>query len=215
MRTENLLTGVPPFPIRKQSSSKLLGWIVSCPIAYPSKVFPGKINCILNLEVMTMVANSRDQARKAIETDAIALEQVVTNLSQVFLHILSRDLASFGVSLPQYHTLRVLQKQPEGCRMTKLATAVFQALPTMTGIVDQLVELELVYRQRDPTDRRSVLVFLTPRGEAVFKSVTAQRQMHWTQILEEFSPSEREGILRLITSMLRKLRRHRKGSDNS
>ena len=72
-------------------------------------------------------------------------------------------LAGDGLALEQWRTLDLLS-DGDGHSMTQIAGHVMVPAPTLTKIVDRLVESGLVYRRPDERDRRRVLVFLSEHG---------------------------------------------------
>ncbi|CAO0829059.1 hypothetical protein SMICM17S_11870 [Streptomyces microflavus] len=93
---------------------------------------------------------------------------------QDLLHLLTRAerlaarriqsvLDAFGCSVDAWRVLDLLSGD-EGRNMTSLAEDAALPAPTLTKIVDQLVDQNLVFRRVDPADRRRVLAQLTPRG---------------------------------------------------
>lgn len=103
----------------------------------------------------------------------------------------ARDLARHGLTFPQFMTLLSLEKAEGPCRMGPLAAATLQSLPSMTGIVDRLLERGLVERRRDLHDRRSVVVALTEKGAQLLRQIKAERRHAMEQVLSNLSPEER------------------------
>lgn len=68
-----------------------------------------------------------------------------------------------GLTTAQFHVLRLLAEQP-GCTLGQLARAARISQATLTVLVDRLEQRELVRRERDPTDKRKVLLQLTAAG---------------------------------------------------
>ncbi|MCU1605336.1 MAG: Transcriptional regulator, MarR family [Modestobacter sp.] len=68
-----------------------------------------------------------------------------------------------GLSLTAAATLSTLRRQGP-TRLTELAVAEGVSQPSMTTLVARLSEQGLVDRHGDPTDRRAVLIGLTPAG---------------------------------------------------
>ena len=87
-------------------------------------------------------------------------------LSQVE-HLVSRRLDAAlgpnGPSLDQWRVLTLLA-DGDGHPMTEIAAHAMVPAPTLTKIVDRLVDRALVYRRVDDADRRRVLVFLSEHG---------------------------------------------------
>lgn len=69
-----------------------------------------------------------------------------------------------GMDLDEYDVLHQLRRAEQPVRMSDLAHRVLITRPTVTRLVDRLVEQGLVERSPDPTDRRAVLVALSPSG---------------------------------------------------
>lgn len=84
-----------------------------------------------------------------------------------FAHLLQ----SFGLTKPQFVTLAALAAHNKPCTMSDLTNVTFQDAPTMTGIIDRLVKLNLVQRTRSKTDRRVVLVEVALAGSELVKEI--------------------------------------------
>lgn len=53
--------------------------------------------------------------------------------------------------------------------MADLTTRTLVTGPTLTRVVDRLATNAMVYREVDPEDRRRVVVYLSPRGQATYR----------------------------------------------
>lgn len=84
------------------------------------------------------------------------------------LHLLAHD-AGHPLGERTVETVRPgsVDLAQRGSAMTGIATRIGVPAPTLTKIVDRLVESALVHRRVDETDRRRVLVFLSAHGRAV------------------------------------------------
>ena len=72
------------------------------------------------------------------------------------------------LTMRQLKVLLILHtSEPQSVRMSGLAAALRVTLPTVTGIVDRLVEQRLVLREEDAADRRLVVAHLTAEGRAL------------------------------------------------
>ena len=83
---------------------------------------------------------------------------------------------------------------PEGITVSELAQLAHVRKQTMAQAVGELEDMGYVERRPNPRDRRSRLVFLTERGEAVkpLTHATAERvEEHWAQLT---SPEELEAL---------------------
>lgn len=89
-------------------------------------------------------------------------------LSRVERHVARRLEAALGPDGPSLDQWRVLHVLADGAGrpMSEIAAATLVPAPTLTKIVDRLVDSALVHRRPDDVDRRRVLVFVTDHGRA-------------------------------------------------
>jgi DNA-binding MarR family transcriptional regulator len=108
-------------------------------------------------------------ARRSTQLDEIAeaLPQRSSALSRLFL-----TRTSVCVSRTEVGVLRNLRAGPR--RITELAAEERVTQPAITLSVNRLEERGWVRRIADPTDRRAVLVSLTPVGDQVFERLRAE-----------------------------------------
>jgi DNA-binding MarR family transcriptional regulator len=111
----------------------------------------------------------RPRRRRAAQLEEIAegLPQRATTLSKIFL-----SRSTIPVSRTELGVLRSLRTQPR--RITELAGEERVTQPAITLLVNRLAERGWVERDHDPTDRRAVLVSLTPAGEEAFVRIKAE-----------------------------------------
>ena len=149
-----------------------------------------------------MMTTSPTSSSSPVQADIEAVENIMLQLGWATHRQLAQELAEFNLTVPQFAAMRALQRFEDGCTMSELAEAARQISATMTGIVDRLVERELLTRQRDPADRRALRVSLTASGEELLETIKRQEHVRLRQFLEELSPSERRDFMRLIQKYL-------------
>jgi len=98
-------------------------------------------------------------------TSRPSLGHLVGRIEHRLRRRIEQILAMDGLNLEQWRTLDLLS-DGNGHSMTEIAGHVMVPAPTLTKIVDRLVESALVYRRPDERDRRRVLVFLSEHGRA-------------------------------------------------
>jgi DNA-binding MarR family transcriptional regulator len=76
--------------------------------------------------------------------------------------------------------------------------------PSMTRVIAALVDWELVTREPHPTDRRQVILTVTPGGRSLVQKVRRRKEAWLARRLAELSPQER-AILREAAPILEKL----------
>jgi DNA-binding MarR family transcriptional regulator len=119
---------------------------------------------------------------------------------------LQQSLTEHELTLPKFLVLVSLIRRGGACPIGELAGELFQSSPTMTGIVDRLVNDKLVAREREQDeDRRKVMVSLTPHGKQLFARARTARRERMRSALNHFSSRDRKDFLRLLTIYLRAL----------
>ncbi len=98
-----------------------------------------------------------DEARQATITMR-EVSQCLFSLVISIAHGMPRDVSRTGVA-----TLNTLARSGP-LRITRLADLEGVAQPSMTLLIDKLERLGLVERRRDSSDRRAILISLTPPG---------------------------------------------------
>ncbi|MEU1325646.1 MarR family winged helix-turn-helix transcriptional regulator [Streptomyces microflavus] len=127
---------------------------------------------------------------------------------QDLLHLLTRAerlaarriqsvLDAFGCSVDAWRVLDLLSGD-EGRNMTSLAEDAALPAPTLTKIVDQLVDQNLVFRRVDPADRRRVLAQLTPRGLRRRRELSRAVRAEWGPSVPGLTEDEEDQLLPLL-----------------
>lgn len=74
------------------------------------------------------------------------------------------------MSVPQFRAMGFLSRHP-GTPLSGLAEHIGLTMPTMSKMIDGLVDRQLVTRQSSSSDRRRIELALTPEGLALLESV--------------------------------------------
>jgi DNA-binding MarR family transcriptional regulator len=107
-----------------------------------------------------------------------------------------------SLSLVHLHVLTVLEARGP-LSMTKLAEELDVSVASLTGIVDRMASRGLVERQREPDDRRVIVVHPTEAGGAVFSEMAAERRRHLEPLLDRMTDDELESFLVGLRALLR------------
>lgn len=132
-----------------------------------------------------LVHVTRETAGRSDVVDA------VLGASRVLVAVAARSLAGMDedVTLPQYRALVVLASRgPQ--RIAALSAALDVGPSTGTRMCDRLERKELVRRTRVDSDRRAVVVELTPTGEQLVRDVTRRRRAEIGRILRRLSQQD-------------------------
>lgn len=85
-------------------------------------------------------------------------------------HAVAELLRPYGITATQYNVLRILRGAgPEGLCRNEVRDRLVSPVPDATRLLDRMVELGLVSRNRDTPDRRFVTTRITPAGLALLE----------------------------------------------
>jgi DNA-binding MarR family transcriptional regulator len=101
------------------------------------------------------------------------------------------------LTMPQFKLL-VLIASCKGLRVGDLARRLGVTPPTVTTILDRLVEHELVRREDDPVDRRLVIARLTAKGLTLLQRLNVHADTEIAECIDDLSP---EDLRCLLTGM--------------
>ena len=80
----------------------------------------------------------------------------------------------------------------------KLATALKVTTTNVTGIIDRLLEKNLITRTGDPDDRRVLVLRTTQQGEALVVELRQKRKERMTEIFSRFTEEEAKTVLQSL-----------------
>jgi DNA-binding MarR family transcriptional regulator len=113
-----------------------------------------------------------------------------------------QQLSDFGLTAPQYYTLIALSHQDRPRSMQVVAEITHQDGATATGIIDRLVKLGYVSRQRGQDDRRKVYVSLEETGRQVIEEIRLASLENWRHSFAALSQYDLEEMQRMLGTIL-------------
>jgi len=97
----------------------------------------------------------------------------VFRLREVIASAVEGELARLGITTTDFLTLMTIRLSKDGTRpLSQIARAMMVHPTTVTQAVDRLEKSRLVKRRPHPTDRRTTLATLTPKGEQTCVAAT-------------------------------------------
>jgi DNA-binding MarR family transcriptional regulator len=114
----------------------------------------------------------------------------------------AQEIADLSLTVPQFFTLSTLQSLGGTATMGELARSTYQVSATMTGIIDRLVRDGLVERQRAATDRRSVVVAISPSGQALVEKAWERALGSLDAVLNDMTSQERTSSYRFVDALV-------------
>jgi DNA-binding MarR family transcriptional regulator len=142
-----------------------------------------------------------------IETPATTRGPITQLLSQAERRVarrVERAVQTGGVSLEHWRVLSLLS-DGAGHPMTEIARYAMVPAPTLTKIIDRLVEKNLVYRRVDDADRRRVLVFVAARGRDLQRRLAAKVAAEEAAFAELLGEADVEQLNALLTRLADRL----------
>jgi DNA-binding MarR family transcriptional regulator len=112
----------------------------------------------------------------------------------------SERLLRLGVSMAQLHIMYTLQRSGE-MTMSHLADVLNVSLSNATGLIDRLEERGYLARERVQTDRRVVIVRLTPAGEQMLDEVDALSDDLLRSVLGRLPASQLRAVAHAISAL--------------
>ncbi len=129
-------------------------------------------------------------------------------MARLVPHLWRMSVADMGLTAELTRTqFLVLSAVQAGGRapMGALATSLKKSLPTVTGLVDRLIDCGYLRRFHDSADRRRVLVGLSPKGEALLRRLEEAIGRAWGKILSDLPKDELEVFSRIVARLLGRL----------
>jgi DNA-binding MarR family transcriptional regulator len=89
--------------------------------------------------------------------------------------------------------------------MTSLASHLKVRMPTVTGLVDRLVQAKYIKRKTHPDDRRQVMIELTAKAKIFLKEFITMYAKRWEEILQILNQEEMDQMLAITIKLNRGL----------
>jgi len=115
--------------------------------------------------------------------------------------ILPKEWLSLDLTMPQLKVVLLLfTNGPE--RMGTIASALGVSLATATGVVDRLVEKDMVTREGDPNDRRIVLIRLSDKGEKIITGLWQLARVNTEALLKALDQRKLQLLNEALSALL-------------
>ena len=111
-----------------------------------------------------------------------------------------------GLTGPQVTALKLLEGIGQ-LSLSDLSERMSAKNSTITGIVDRMVQSDLVERKRSEDDRRVVLIALTPKGKALARKIPITAMEIFGGALRSLSPKDRAALTDIFKRLSEYVRR--------
>ncbi len=146
---------------------------------------------------MKMKESGRGSRRVGGPEEAAYLDLLRT--TDMLSRALARVLKADDLSATQYNVLRILRGAPEGLPCGEVAGRMITRDPDVTRLLDRLEKRELISRNRETRDRRSVISRITPQGLKLLSRLDEPVQAAHRRLLGHLG----QGRLKALAELLR------------
>jgi DNA-binding MarR family transcriptional regulator len=130
-------------------------------------------------------------ARQVLETVPLVMRTVRAEM---------RRHRAADLSVPQFRTLTFLSRQA-GASLSQVAEHIGLTLPSMSSLVEGLVERKLILRNPHSVDRRRVTLTLTVRGQSVLEAAHGATQAALAEKLATLSAQDRTIVVQAMQAL--------------
>jgi DNA-binding MarR family transcriptional regulator len=112
----------------------------------------------------------------------------------------SERLVRQGISMAQLHVMNLVESHGE-MAMSRLADMLDVSLSNATGLIDRVEERGFVERIRVATDRRMVMVRLTPAGRQMLDEIEVVREAILRRVLDQLDARQLAGVAKAMRDL--------------
>jgi DNA-binding MarR family transcriptional regulator len=156
-----------------------------------------KANSALQREI-----SQRKPFRSAAEESALA----VVRTASLMRRAMTKAVAPFGITQPQYNVLRILRGAGTGGLPTlAIRDRLIDEAPGITRLVNKLERAGYLTRERSTPDRRQVICYVTKRGLALLLKVDPLIEAAADSGPSVLNAREQRSLIELLDKVRRKL----------
>ncbi len=151
-----------------------------------------------------------------METQLDRYFAILRNFSSIFLQDIISNGKSVNADLKLSQIKAIAAFQDKTCfSMKELAKITGAKLSNMTMMVNSLIKDGMAERDRDESDRRKVIVSLTPKGKKMRDKFLAQRRKVTRTIFANLSDQDKEEFINSLDKVCHLLETSFKGMGKS
>jgi DNA-binding MarR family transcriptional regulator len=145
-----------------------------------------------------------EQESPQMKVSALAVTGRMLRIARLLEKHRETVLAEYGLNVWSFDVVTTLRRQgaPYQLKPTDLYDLLMISSGAMTNRIDRLEQEGIVVRIRDPDDRRSVSVQLTPKGIKLTNAVMPILFERERQFLEQFTKAETQTLIKLLRRFL-------------
>lgn len=124
-----------------------------------------------------------------------------------------QDVVKLGLTTKQLKSLFIIVEE-EHISSKKLAEILEVTPANVTGIIDRLIERNLVIREINPDDRRVVFLMPTDKGKDIIASLEHDVTRHISSILSSMTVEDLEHFYKGLSAFIKALEENQKALED-
>ena len=112
--------------------------------------------------------------------------------------ISTRFRSEFKISTARFDTLAQLSAAGGEMTMGELSEQLMVTSGNVTGVIDGMAADKLVVRRRHETDRRSIVIAMTPKGRKLFSKVRTALSKWMGEAMTDMNDAEVAHVIKLL-----------------
>lgn len=155
-------------------------------------------------DAVDQIVNQWESVRPDIDASPMAVVGRLSRASRLLEQRVQKYFASHGVESWEFDVLATLRRSGSPYTLTpgELVKTAMIGSAALTNRVDRLVAKKLATREVDPTNRRRVLITLTPAGLDLVDRVVEGHYANEDRLLAALEPAERRQLIELLRKLL-------------
>ena len=107
------------------------------------------------------------------------------------------ELNEMGLTEQQWRIIRTLAQYQE-LDSTTLAEKACILKPSLTGIINRMLEMGLIVRRRSDTDQRFSFISLSEEGQKIFAQMRGRMESRYQNIQDRFGEEKMQQLMELL-----------------
>jgi len=153
-----------------------------------------------------IIGESKEKLGKGPPSEGFKLIGRIRRINALYVQKMNKIFQQkFGSNCGEYDVLGTISwsTSEDGCVTPgQLADTILLSSPAMTNRVNRLEAKGLIYRDRDITDRRLVLLGLTPEGRKMAREMDAIYNQFFIQHFKQLKIKEKDDLANLLRKMV-------------
>jgi DNA-binding MarR family transcriptional regulator len=142
--------------------------------------------------------------RPELDRTLVGLTGRITLTARGLRRDAERTVSAYGISAANFEVASALRYAAKSRKLSPTALSRWLTLTSaaMTGRLDQAEKAGLVTRSFHPTDRRGIVIRLTPRGSELIDASVGPYNARRAQLLEPLTGETKDELTRLLPRLL-------------